>query len=85
MLQLIGPTNQFSLNRRTAQVVGIGLSYIYSGGVNTPSVLLPIAFQLSVSVGGSERSVVSISSMFFVTVSFLPVSVFGLFNVFSCT
>ena len=48
--------------------------------VYTPSVLLPVSFQSSVSVGGSERSVVSISSMFLVTVSFLPVSVFGIFG-----
>lgn len=46
--------------------------------MNTP-VFLPVPFQLGVSVGGCEGSVVSISSMFLVAISSLPVSVFGPF------
>ena len=48
--------------------------------VYTPSVLLPVPFQPGLSAGGSEKNVVSISFMFLVTVSFLPVSVFEVFE-----
>ena len=80
MLQLIGPTNQFSLARKTAQIAGIDLC-VYTPVAHTHLryFCLSVQFQPGVSVGRSERSFVSISSWSLVTVSFLPVSVFGPF------
>lgn len=76
MLQLIGPTNQFSLNKkRPAQIAGIGL-FLYTPVARKR---LTVQFPPGVSVGRSERSFVSISSLSLATVSFLPMSVFGPF------